>query len=466
MTTFNKRKLRFVSGMVSALLITSVLVSAQEKNYSLPALTDSAKKYLPSLVERQALLQAANAAVTDTKHSFLPRLRISEQVNIASDNSLAGAYFTYGITPSASAGVRNENTLQPATGNIGVLYGEYELFNFGLNNARLKNAQAYSALQQADLQREEYLVESSVARLYFSILKNQYRLSADQQNTQRYRELYTIIKALTASGINPGVDSSLAKAELSKAIITYNQTLGTMNQLRERLSFYTGIPSSALAIDTSGHDFMHRIPEALKYMTDTVNNPVINYYNRYEDLFSTRDKVIRKTYLPKVLLSSSAWVRGSSIQFNDQFKSLSTGLGYQRFNYAAGIALTYDLFNGIYRKDKLRINNFQLQAAQARLQQEKLILNSSSNEADQALNTIRENLSQLPVQLSAAEATYRQKLAQYRAGIISLVDLTNASFVLYRSQTDFIESISDWYLAQVDKAEATGNLVQFINSIK
>jgi len=46
-----------------------------------------------------------------------------------------------------------------------------------------------------------------------------------------------------------------------------------------------------------------------------------------------------------------------------------------------------------------------------------------------------------------------------------LVDLTNASFVLYRSQTDYIETISDWYLAQVDKAEATGNLVQFINSI-
>ena len=129
MTTFYKWKLCFVSVIIPVL--TSVSVSAQYKNYSLAALADSAKKHLPLLIEKQALLQAANATVTDTKHSFLPRLKLSEQVNVGSDNSLAGSYFTYGITPSTSAGVRDENNLQPATGNIGVLYSEYELFNFG-----------------------------------------------------------------------------------------------------------------------------------------------------------------------------------------------------------------------------------------------------------------------------------------------------------------------------------------------
>ncbi len=429
MTTFKKGKLCGVSILAFASLLAAPAWT-QETTYSLTALVDSATKHLPSLMEKQAFLQAAEASVTDTKHSFLPRLRGSEQANIGSDNSLAGSYFTYGITPSTSAGVRNEGTLQPATGNIGVLYGEYELYNFGLNHARLKNAQAYTALQQADLQREEYLVQSSVARLYFSILKNQYRLGADQQNATRYRELYTIIKALTASGINPGVDSSLAKAELSKATITYNQTRGIINQLKEQLSFYTGISPAVLTVDTSGRDFMHFIPPSLQYGGDTASNPVINYYTRYQDVFSATEQVIRKAYLPKILLSSALWVRGSSIQYSDQFKSLSTGLGYQRFNYAAGFAFTYDLFNGIYRKDKLRINHFQQEAAQSQLQQEILVLQSSSNQADQALQTIQANLLELPVQLSAADATYRQKLAQYRAGIISLVDLTNASFVL------------------------------------
>ncbi|MES1217750.1 MAG: TolC family protein [Bacteroidota bacterium] len=461
MTTFLNRKLCWIA----VLILPAISVFPQNKKYSLPSLTDSARQHLPALLEKQALLQAASATVTDTRHSFLPRLKFNDQVNIGSDNSMAGSYFTYGIIPSTSAGVRDENNLQAAAGNIGILYGEYELLNFGLNNAKIKNAEAYVDLQRADLQKEEYLLASSVARLYFTVLKNQYRLDADQQNVERYRNIYTVIKALTTSGINAGADSSLAKAELSKTIIIYNQTLGRVNQLKEQLSFLTGIPAARLQIDTAGHDFTH-INLSLSYLgADTVNNPVIAYYKKYENIFYSNDRLIRKSYLPKILLNSAAWVRGSSIQYNDQFKPLSAGLGYQRFNYAAGIALSYDLFNGLYRKDKLTINRFRQQAATAQLQQQKLAIVSASNQADQALITAEANLRELPVELRSAESTFRQKLAQYKAGIISLIDLTNASFVLYRSQTDFIEVLSDWYLAQVDKAVTTGTLTQFINSI-
>ncbi|MGC4038557.1 MAG: TolC family protein [Chitinophagaceae bacterium] len=462
MTTFPGWKLCCISVLLT--IVSADPVCAQGKDYSLAALTDSARKYMPAILEKQALSQAADAAIMDTRHSFLPKLRISEQVNIGSDNSLAGSYFTYGITPSTSAGVREENNLQPATGNIGVLYSEYELFNFGLNRAKIQQAKAYADLQQSDIKRQEYLLESSVARIYFSLLKNEYRLAADQQNIDRYKQLFTIIKALTASGINAGADSSLAKAELSKTIISFNQTEGRINQLKEQLSFFTGISADRLMIDTTAHRFIHTTTST-NYPADSINNPVINYFLRYRDVFTTEDKVIRKTYLPKIILSSSAWVRGSSIQFSDQYKSLSMGLSYQRFNYSAGVAFTYDLFNGIYRKDKLRISKFESLAAEARLQQQQLTVQSALKQSDVALQMIEANMLQLPVQLSAAEATYRQKLAQYRSGIISLVDLTNASFVLYRSQTDYIETISDWYLAQVDKAEASGYLPQFINSI-
>ena len=61
--------------------------------------------------------------------------------------------------------------------------------------------------------------------------------------------------------------------------------------------------------------------------------------------------------------------------------------------------------------------------------------------------------------------TYNQKLAQYKAGIISLIDLTNAAFVLYRSQNDFTETITDWYLAHLDRAIALGGLDHFIQII-
>jgi outer membrane protein len=73
---------------------------------------------------------------------------------------------------------------------------------------------------------------------------------------------------------------------------------------------------------------------------------------------------------------------------------------------------------------------------------------------------------ELPTQSHAAMDVYLQKVAQYKAGLITLIDLTNANFVLYRSQVDFAQALNDWYTANLLKAEATGKLDLFIQLIK
>ena len=363
------------------------------------------------LHQKEALVKASKASITDVKHSFLPQLKASEQLNIGSDNSLAGSFFTFGITPSTSAGVRADNNTQAATGNVAVLYSEYELINFGLNTAKIKSAQSYIDLNKADLEKEKYLVQLEAARLYFNILKNQYQLDADKQNIQRYQDVFTVIHALTASGIKAGADSSLAKAELSKTRINYNQTQGRINQLKQQLSYLTGIDAAKLLLDTLLLNPTAATPVVANYTTDTINNPLINFYSKKKEIFLFNEKLIKKSYLPKVMLASSVWARGSSIQYNDKYTALGNGLGYQRFNYAVGVAVTYNLFNSIYKKDKLAINSYQTQASDFELQQQKLALNSSLLQAENALQTAQINLQELPVQQESAKAVYQQKLA-------------------------------------------------------
>lgn len=447
------------------LVVQTHPIWAQQK-YSLQSLIEASKNYLPVLKQKQSLINSAKASVTDVKHSFLPQVKASEQLNIGSDNSLPGTYFTFGVTPSTSAGLRQGNSLQPASGNVAVLYSEYELMNFGLNTAKVKYAQSFVGLQEADMQKEQYIIQLEIGRLYFNILKDQYRLDADRQNVERYQNIFTVIQALTSSGLKAGADSSLAKAELSKTRISYNQTYGRIGQLKEQLSYLTGIPASQLAIDTLTDVSVNSKIALPELIPDTLTNPLLEYYQQKQNVYLTNESLIKKSYLPKILLAAGGWARGSSIQYSDQYKSLATGLGYQRFNYAVGVALTYNLFNGLYKKDKLAINRFQIEASNFDLQQQKAALNSSALQAENSLRTTRANLLELPVQLHSAQDTYQQKLAQYKAGIISLVDLTNASFVLYRSQTDYIETLNDWYLAQLEKAASSGNLTQFIQTIK
>ncbi len=114
----------------------------------------------------------------------LPTLKLSDQVTMASANGAPGTYLPLGATSTAGA-IRSANLYQPASGNIAMLYGEYELINFGLRKARVQDALTGEQLAAVDLAKDQYLLKLQVAKLYFSILKGLYQLGVDEQNIHR-----------------------------------------------------------------------------------------------------------------------------------------------------------------------------------------------------------------------------------------------------------------------------------------
>lgn len=444
---------------------------------TLQTIIDSAKVHLPVLAEKQALINSADAQTRFVRNSFLPSAVVADEVSVNTDNSLPGSYWSLGIIPSTSGGIRPSNNYQPATGNIGVLYSQYDLADFGFKKAAINNAVANRNLSVTDLAREEYTLKWQIGKLYFDLVRDQYQLEVDNQNVKRYEDVYKVIRAVTLSGIKAGADSSLALAELAKTRITYNQTLGQLKQTQQQLSYLSGIPADkmllnadSITLDTKD-GIINDARQKLNQFTSTPLggsgvSPLTDYYQKQKDLYLSTETLVKKSYLPKIFLSGDVWVRGSSIDYNNDYKSLATGLGYQRVNYMAGVTITYDLFNGLHKRDKLAVTHYQTQASDEALKQQQLALQNISNRADDAITTAFNNLQQIPVQIQAAQDSYNQKTAQYKAGIINLVDLTNASFVLYRSQSDYVQTLNDWFLANLDKVAATGNLDMFIQTIK
>jgi len=445
--------------------LSSASVYSQKPFLSLSALNDSADHYLPRLMEKRALVNSAVASVTEARHEFLPAVRFNDQVNLGSDNSIAGSYFPYGIVPSTSSGVRAANDYQASSGNLAILYGEYDLFDFGYKNARIEYARSGQALSQSDLQREMYILHGRICKAYFNLVVSEARMAIEQETVKRYDTIFTIIHALTTSGIKPGSDSSLAKAELSKSRITYNQLNELARNYREEISYLTGVPAKAILPDTVLM-IIGKKKNILNTSADTTTNPLIDYYASLSKLYTANERMISKSYLPKIYLTAASWARGSSIVYDDQYQSVANGFGYQRFNYLAGVSFQYDLFNGVHKKDRLKTFGFEKEAADLELRQQQVSLASATRQAQNSIDITEKNLLELPIQYQAAVDTYNQKIAQYKAGIITLIDLTNAAFVLDRSLNDYAETTGNWYLAQLDKALATGQLAGFIQSIQ
>lgn len=453
--------LRFYISFSLALLVGSAVAQKADTAGPLYSLTAAATRHLPLLLQKQAQVNSAKAGVTIARNSFLPSAVAMDEVTMASANSLPGAYESFGVIPSVSSSVRGAQDWQAATGNFAVLYSQYELANFGLRKARIDNARSLVGISQADMDFQTYLVQDQVAKLYFELMKAEFQLSADRQNISRYVAVDTIIQSLTSSGIRPGVDSSLAQAEISKARVTYNQRLGDIAQLTQQLAYLTGVEARAIAVDTTSRQM------ALFDQGASGVNPLLTYYQQQKAYNLSSETLVKKSYLPKLILAGGAWGRGSSIAPDDNtYKDPTTGLGYQRFNYMIGLTLAYNLFDPIHRRNALSQARYQTQASDYALQQQELNLNSETAQAQAAIDEAESNLREIPIQIRAATDAYNQKIAQYKAGLINLVDLTEATYVLYTAQVTYAETLNNWYLANLDKATATGNLNQFIQSIK
>ena len=449
-----------LAGFILVLATACPILAQKTPVYSLGALVDSARRHLPLLLEKQALVESARAGITEAKDAFLPQLNVVEELSVGSANDLTGPFLPVpGVVHSIAGSINAASNYQAVTGNMASLYGQYDLVTFGLKDARVANARAYAGLTQADLAKARYLVSWDISRLYFNILSHRYQLAVDQEDVRRHDSMYTISTALTGSGVNPGVDSSLARAGLSRTRVRYNEALGELNRLQDQLAYLTGISNPGIGMDTSTAVPTLALPEENL-------NPLLDYFAKQKQQYDAQEQLARKSYLPRVVLGAGGWARGSSIQYSNVYESPGVGLGYQRLNYLAGVGLTYDLFNGVHRRDRLNVLTQQVQAADYAMQQQQLSLRNQQVQADESIRTARANLDELPAQLQAATSAYQTKLAQYRAGIINLVDVLTAAFELTEAQTGYIQTLNEWYTASLDKAAATGNLDLFIQTIK
>jgi len=180
--------------------------------------------------------------------------------------------------PSVSGSIRNGNNFQPEIGNIGMLYSQYDLFDFGLKKANVQSAVAFASLAKSDADREQYLLKWQAGKAYFDLLQAEYQLGIDQQNLTRYEDIYKIIQAVTLSGLRPGSDSSEINAEISQTRINYNLTQGKVKQLQQQLSYFTGIAADNIFVDTTIQSLNIPFLPQLNETLDSARNPFLDFY--------------------------------------------------------------------------------------------------------------------------------------------------------------------------------------------
>jgi len=422
--------------------LTLIYISVQAQTSTAPAL----KLLLDQASERSPFLRADSMAIlirqaqqNATKYNWLPELNLGMQADIGSNNNMPGGYFSYGIVPGNSK-VRTIGNSSSVLTDLAIAAVDLTIYDFGERKAQQQLAASEVQVELSKFNQRKYQLQALVIDNYLQWLRLEDLLAIQQLNIQRNTEIRQSVMALARSGVKAGVDTSIAEAEISKSRLTYVELKGQRQQYKLMLSAITGIPIDQLQPDTGYVNILIEHNQAPPFIdTALAAHPLISYYRSLYRNSLEKESLVKKSYYPSVSLQGAVWGRGSSINpTTDEFRKLSAGIGLERGNYLVGVGIKYDLFDLKRKQLQLKTQQAYTNYAEKQLQEQQMLLSLSENRLDAQLVTAGERLQEIPHQLAAARAAYRQKLSLYKNGLTDILELNSALSVLYRAETDLI----------------------------
>ncbi|MEN0054951.1 MAG: TolC family protein [Mucilaginibacter sp.] len=458
--------LRFkFAGCLALFLLASIATHAQApKSLSLKYLLQRVTEAAPALLTDSSAILVKDAQAREASLNWLPNLKLNYQANLGTNNNVAGPYFGYGIVPSNNRGVRDESNTTTVLSNLGIASLDWEVYNFGAYHAQNQSASAEVEVEKSRFARSKYSLETFTIENYLQLMRLQELETIQLFNIERNQEIRRSIRALARSGLRPGVDTSIAEAELSKSRLNYIELINQSKQVRLQLSAISGLPYESIIPDTTAESKLFAQSAQVKmFNTDTLNHPLVNYYRSLYNSSIRREEVVKSSYSPKVMLQAAVWGRGASLDAEQNFKPLHSGWGFQRENYLVGLGVTYNLFDIKRKQVKLSSQKLASRYALNKLHEQRTLLTAGAIQADANVNTALERLNEIPKQLKAAQAAYRQKFALYKNGLTDIIELNAALNLLYRAETDHVSAKYSYVQALFQKAVAENQVSTVIN---
>jgi outer membrane protein TolC len=451
-------------------LTTAGYLFAQQPLLLSEAIRSGLQKY-QGIEAKRNFIKSSQALVKNTKNEYLPNVVASLQQDYGTVNGQFGPFSGYGAAGVASAGpVYSAQTWNAGFGSAYILNTNWEVFTFGRLSSKILLSEAQVKRDSADFAQEEFVQSVKISGAYLNLLIAQKLTENANANLKRAISLQKVVLARTLSGLNAGVDSSIANSEVSAARLSLINAMDNELQIRNQLAqLLNANPSDAFLLDSN---YFKNIPLEFNTNIDVVQNPQVKYYQALIDQSNKATSYIKKSVLPGVNLFGIFQSRGSGFGYDynpangDSYsKKYTDGINPIRSNYAAGVSLAWNILSLKKIKEQA---NAQKYITEAYKNQYDLISTQLKDQlilSDQRIGNALLAYKEVPVQYKAAADAYLQKSVLYKNGLANIVDLQQALYALNKAETDLGVAYIQVWQALLLKAAASGDFDLFLGQV-
>lgn len=445
---------------------------AQQKILTLKEAEQIALANYGTIKAKANQLNASKSYLNETRTEQLPDVNVSAQQDYGTINGQNGPLYGYrGFSVASSGPALGQQNWNAAFGALYLTNVSWDFFSFGKVRERIKVQNQIVTRDASDLEQEKFQHQIRVASTYLNLLAAQQLAKAQQDNLNRTLDIQKVVVARVKNGLNPGVDSSLANAEVSNARIAFTNAQQTVADQNSLLVQYLGVVPQDFMLDSL---FIKKAPNTPdpQPTTSFENHPELTYLRNRINVSDETARYLHTFAYPTFSFFSTFQGRGSG--FSPSYSTIPTGQSYTgsyatgvdptRYNYVVGVGLIWNItqpFRVRYQVESQKYTSMQLHDEYELINQQ---LRDQEVLAVTRINNALKNYREAPTEVKAASDAYIQKSALYKNGLATIVDYTQALFTLNRAEVDLDITLNNVWQAVLSKAAASGDFSIFLNN--
>jgi outer membrane protein len=404
---------------------------------SIVTVVEDAERDYPLIHVSEAELNASIATIRLSRTAYLPRIDGIAQFNRATRNNVFGALLPQNTIPSMSGPVIGSNNGGSVWGSAAGFLVNWQPFDFGLRHANVESAIAARDKAAATGKRTQLEVSTAAADAYLTVVVAGQAKQAAQAAVENWDTLRQSVHALTSAQLRPGADESRIEAEKAVAGTQLALAEEALEMSQATLAKFL-VKANAGKSELTSTEVLLRLPTMVDETTpfDPTANPIMAEQKASVAESAAQLHALERSWVPQFNLEAAGYARGTGAETTGQRLAGAGGLAPNVANYAVGVNVTFPLmdFAGIHAREAAQAST--LAGARANEQVADRTLQEQFSQAAAALRATRTIAENTPIALSAAQTSFAQANARYKAGLSPIDDLAQAQRLLVQAQID------------------------------
>lgn len=442
---------RYLLFFLLLLEVGCIKTNAQTR-LSLGECIDYALQHHPSVLIYENNRAIAREASRQSVASYLPQ--ITGTANATDNLALQSSVLPAGIVSAEPVKVQfgtQYNTVA-AVEFSQTIYDQSKIIG-------IKAGEPYEEMVRLQQQQNREKLIYNTATAYFQVLIYREQLAILRSNQHQYEEMVATLTYQHQKGVV--LENSVDRVQVNLNTTHYQiEDARTQEQLAlNTLKNTMGMPfeTNLLVADSIQAALFNEIPQGQPLALDGLLDVQIN--RKEIALQEINVKMQRAGFLPKLSVGGKYGWQALSNEFDDAFS------GWNEFSYV-GMSLSLPIFSGLNRASKVQEEKLKLENDQHEFTLRQQSLKLSYENAQTSLQSAYSSFLSNRDNLSLAKKLLDVTEYQYQQGVVSLTDYLNDDTAYKTAQSNYIKSLYNLMINQLEYQMSKGTLLEFIDTIK